>query len=228
MKFAAVTFDYFGTLVDADRGGATGMAVVLQRLGWQRDPAQEYLRWDERAVQTYRGGKYRSYRVVARSALAATLEAIEPGSGARPDLDELTEMLLAGLVEASPPHPETISVLESLQARYPLLPITNMDTDLFRKSQLAEYFPRVITAQMAEAYKPSERIFLAALADLGLEAEQVLHASLSPFADIEGAKPLGFTVAWINRSGERLGPWSPRPDYELPDLRGLPQILGLG
>lgn len=227
MTFAAVTFDYFGTLVDADRGGTLGMAAVLERLGSLRDPATEYLRWDQRAVRIYRGGKYRPYRAVARLALADTLQEVATESGAQASLDELTDVLLAGLVEASPPHPEVVRVLELLGQKYPLMPITNMDTELFRRSQLAACFPRVITAQMAEAYKPSERIFLAALAALGVDAEQVLHASLSPFADIDGAKPLGFAVAWINRGAERLGTWSPTPDYELPDLGGLPRILGL-
>ena len=36
-----------------------------------------------------------------------------------------------------------------------------------------------------------------------------------------GAKPLGITVAWINRRGLTLAPDVPKPDYELRDLRPL-------
>ena len=224
MKFKAISFDYFGTLVDADRGGEIGMARVLNRLGLQRDAAADYLRWDQHAVQTYRGGRHRRYRVVAREALVATLRDVAPELGADVDVNGLTELLLAGLVEDSPPYPEVPGVLAELRGRCPLLPITNMDTDLFNRSQLAHLFPSVVTAEMAGAYKPSERIFLKALDTLGLDAEDVLHASLATWADIEGAKPLGFAVAWINRAQEPLGPWTPRPDYELPDLSGLPAI----
>jgi 2-haloalkanoic acid dehalogenase type II len=226
VKFKAISFDYFGTLVDSDRGGELGMARVLDRLKLQRDAASDYMRWDQHAVQTYRGGQYRPYRIVAREALEATLRDIAPELVAETGIDGLTELLLEGLVRDSPPHAEVPGVLAELRSWYPLLPITNMDRDLFNKSQLADLFPRVVTAEAARAYKPSERIFLKALEKLELDAGDVLHVSLATWADIEGAKPLGFAVAWINRAQERLGPWTPRPDCELPNLSGLLEIVG--
>lgn len=223
----AITFDYFGTLVDVDRGGATGMARVLDLLGLaDADPMAAYLDWDQRAVRIYRGGRYRSYRSVAREALAATLGDLRPDFNDRPDIPDLTEAFLTGLVEDAPAWPEVPEVLEALGRVQRLMPITNMDSDLWARSRLTAPFAQVTTAEMAQAYKPSERIFLKALDTLGLDASEVLHASLSPWADIEGAKPLGFTVAWINRGGDTLGPWTPRPDYEFGDLTGLLRVAG--
>ena len=223
----AITFDYFGTLVDVDRGGIAGMGTVLQRLGrTDADAPALYADWDQRAVQTYRGGAYRRYREVSAHALRACLDA----AGLAPDLaqtDELVEMLLAGLVERSPPHPEVPDLIVRLAARYPVMPMTNMDSDLFARSQLTAHFPQVTTAEMAQAYKPSERIFRLALDRLGLHAADVLHVSLAAWADIDGAKPLGMRVAWINRGADRLSPWQPRPDYEFPDLTGLASIVAL-
>lgn len=225
-RFKGVTFDYFGTLVDVDKGGATGMERVLERIGVRdKDPMGVYLTWDQLAVQTYRSGPYRKYRDVARQALDMTLVQLDPELGRRANLHDLTEIFLSGLVEDAPPYPEVSAVLDELQHDHKLMPITNMDSDLWMRSRLTRYFPLVTIAEMAQAYKPSERIFLKGLERIGLSAQEVLHASLAPWADIEGAKPLGFTVAWINRTGENLGPWTPRPDYEFADLTGVLSVI---
>ena len=224
----AVTFDYFGTLVDVDTGGTAGMAQVLFSLGRSDlDAAALYLDWDVRNVQLYRSSAYRRYREVAAEALATTLAeaGIERLDAAQ--LPALTDTLLTGLVEQAPPHPEVPEILALLAAKYPLMPITNMDSDLFARSRLASFFPSVTTAEMARAYKPSERIFRLALERLALAPGEVLHASLASWADIDGAKPLGMRVAWINRTQDRLGAWQPRPDHEFADLFGLREVLAL-
>lgn len=222
----AVTFDYFGTLVDVDAGGTAGMAQVLSRLGrGDLDAAALYLDWDVRNVQLYRSSAYRRYREVAAEALAATLTEAGIGQVDADRLPSLTDTLLTGLVEQAPPHPEVQEILALLAAKYPLMPITNMDSDLFARSRLASFFPSVTTAEMARAYKPSERIFRLALERLALAPGEVLHASLASWADIDGAKPLGMRVAWINRTRDRLGPWQPRPDHEFADLTGLREVL---
>ncbi|CAO3360724.1 HAD family hydrolase [Azospirillum palustre] len=222
----AVTFDYFGTLVDVDAGGTAGMAQVLSRLDrGDLDAAALYLDWDVRNVQLYRSSAYRRYREVAAEALAATLAEAGIGQVDADRLPSLTDTLLTGLVEQAPPHPEAPEILALLAAKYPLMPITNMDSDLFARSRLASFFASVTTAEMARAYKPSERIFRLALERLALAPGEVLHASLASWADIDGAKPLGMRVAWINRTRDRLGPWQPRPDHEFADLTGLRKVL---
>jgi 2-haloacid dehalogenase len=227
MTIKSVTFDYFGTLVDVEKGGVAGIAAVLNesKLQTERSYRDVYFDWDVRNVQLYRGGKYRSYREVAREALGATLDTIELGSSSRNDLDGLTELYLGHLVESAPPHPEVPPVLDWLMSRFPLMPITNMDSDLWQRSQLAGYFDQITTAEMARAYKPSEAIFKLALDRLSVPAEDVLHCSLASWADIDGAKPLGMRVAWINRGNEQLSVWQPRPDYEFPTLDGIREIF---
>jgi 2-haloalkanoic acid dehalogenase type II len=225
----AITFDYFGTLVDVDQGGMRGMQAVLDQLGLRpaRSLADIYQDWDIRNVRLYRGGRYRSYRSVARDALTATLDSIAPEAAGQADMEELTELYLGHLVESAPPHSEAPAILEWLGRRFPLMPITNMDSDLWQRSQLARYFEHVTTAEMARAYKPSEAIFRLALDRLGVPAERVLHCSLASWADIDGAKPLGMKVAWINRGRDTLGIWQPRPDHEFEDLQGLHGLFPL-
>ena len=223
----AVTFDYFGTLVDVEAGASTGMARVLQAVGRpDYDPRQTYLRWDEQNVQRYRVGPYRRYRDVAADAMAACLQPILDAPLAAGRAAELAGMLLEALADLSPPQPEVPAVLDALRRKgLVLMPITNMDSDLWRRTSLVDYFPQVTTAEMAQAYKPSERIFRLGLERLGLPLSSVLHVAISPWADIEGAKAIGLKVAWINRDGEQLGPWTPRPDYEFTDLVGVQTLL---
>lgn len=223
----ALTFDYFGTLVDVEQGASLGMARVLQAIGRPDcDPRKTYLRWDELNVQRYRVGPYRRYRDVAADAMAACLKPLLDAQLSPSRAAELAEMFLDGLVGLSPPQPEVPAVLDALRRKgLALMPITNMDSDLWQRTALVEFFPMVTTAEMAQAYKPSERIFRLGLERLSLPLSSVLHVAISPWADIEGAKAIGLEVAWINRDGEKLGPWTPRPDYEFTDLVGIQKLL---
>ena len=227
MNIQALTFDYFGTLVDVDKGGTLGMAEVLRRLAveTERPVFEVYLDWDIRNVRLYRGAAYQRYRDVSQQALMASLNTLFPGALKGHSAEKLTDILLAHLVEASPPHADAVDFLEWAPPIYPLMPITNMDSDLWQRSQLVHYFVHVTTAEMARAYKPSQAIFSLALDRLGLSAANVLHCSLASWADIDGAKPLGMPVAWINRCAEQLGTWQPRPDFEFETLSPVRDVL---
>ncbi|EUC19221.1 HAD family hydrolase [Paraburkholderia hospita] len=227
MNPKALTFDYFGTLVDVDRGGTAGMAEVLRRLSVETGESafDVYLDWDIRNVRLYRGQAYARYRDVAQQALAACLDARWPGARKGHAIDALTDTFLAHLVEASPAHADAEPFLDWAAARYPLMPITNMDSDLWRRTRLTHYFEHVTTAEMAQAYKPSQAIFALALDRLALDAADVLHCALASWADIDGAKPLGMAVAWINRGADTLGTWQPRPDFEFDTLSPVRDVL---
>lgn len=227
MTIQALTFDYFGTLVDVDLGGTRGMEAVLARLGidMTKSAAALYLDWDIRTVRLYRGAAYRRYRSVAQDAMQACFDTLAPGVLNARNAASVTDLFLSHLVESSPAHAEAIAFLEWASAHFPLMPITNMDSDLWQRSQLTRYFEHVTTAEMARAYKPSQAIFTLALDRLGLPASSVLHCSLASWADIDGAKPLGMRVAWINRGNEVLGTWQPRPDYEFSTLSPVRDTL---
>ena len=47
----------------------------------------------------------------------------------------------------------------------------------------------------------------------------------SNFTDMVGAKPLGLTVAWINRRGVTLSPDVPPPDYTVRDIASVPASI---
>jgi 2-haloacid dehalogenase len=56
---------------------------------------------------------------------------------------------------------------------------------------------------------------------------EILHPGQSQFTDLVGGKPLGLTVAWINRRGVALDASVPRPDFIFPDVQSLSGLVEL-
>jgi 2-haloacid dehalogenase len=52
-----------------------------------------------------------------------------------------------------------------------------------------------------------------------------LHAGQSQFTDLVGGKPLGLTIAWINRRQIGLDASVPRPDFIFPDIQSLSRVV---
>ena len=55
----------------------------------------------------------------------------------------------------------------------------------------------------------------------------ILHAGQSQFTDLVGGKPLGLTIAWINRRQVPLDASVPRPDFSLADIQSLADLVEL-
>lgn len=223
----AIICDFWGTLVDVDSSGEAGMAKVLARIGRSElDPRQVYLDWDAATVRRYSSGPWRPYLEWGALGLRDTLAEIGTNVG-EPEGLELAELLISTMTTDAAPHPEVLHIIAGLRSRYPLMPITNMDARLFEMNDFKQQFALSLIAEEAGAFKPSAVIFSKALAKLGVPAENVLHVSLSQFADLEGAMPVGMQVAWVNRGGETLGPHTPKSRFEFRDLRGVVELFGL-
>ncbi len=217
----AITFDYWGTLVDVDRSGIDAMRHVCAVLGLARlDPSALYLEWDQATVRRYRSDTWRPYLEWAALGLRDVLEA-KGGALDEGGWVELADALVTRMTAHAQPHPEVPAVISTLRERVPLMPITNMDDAYFQLNPFHGEFDRYLTAQQAGAFKPSARIFERAIEQLGVPPGRILHVSMSAFADLEGAMPVGMKVAWINRTQQALGPYTPRPLYEFPNLRGV-------
>ena len=63
------------------------------------------------------------------------------------------------------------------------------------------------------------------LANAGVRNDEILHSGQSQYTDLVGAKPLGLTVAWINRRGVILSREVPRPDFKYPDIQSLVSLV---
>ena len=215
-----VTFDCYDTLVEFPIERVT-QAILGSRLdgidGDRFFAAFERLRFDTTAFDSYR-----PYRDVLRETLAQVIQQF--GLSYR-DEDG------AALVAAVPtwgPFPDVPPALDRLRTHCKLAIISNSDDDIMAGNvrQIGVPFDHVITAQQAQAYKPSPAVFAHALRTLGCEPEDVLHVAQGFEYDIVPAHQLGWARVWINRYG-KVGDDAFGPYVELPDLTGVPELLGL-
>ncbi len=217
-KYKAITFDFWGTLVDVDASGVKAMEAVALRLGVDPSLAGTYyLQWDEATVRGYRSGRWQPYVKWAAFGLQQVFAAQAPTG----DWSVLAEAFVADMTRNAQPHPEVPDVIRFLGDRYRLMPVTNMDRRFFDANPFRSRFALTLTAEDVRAFKPSALIFQAAIDQLGLDPSEILHVSLAQFADLEGAMPMGLDVAWINRGGESLGRFTPMPKFEFSDLSPL-------
>jgi FMN phosphatase YigB (HAD superfamily) len=113
--------------------------------------------------------------------------------------------------------------IESIVAPLPV--VSNIDDDLLALTPLQRDFDLVCTAQRARGYKPDGTLFRYLIEHAGCAKEEILHAGQSQFTDLVGGKPLGLTIAWINRRQIALDGAVPRPDYIFPDVQALSGLV---
>jgi len=105
---------------------------------------------------------------------------------------------------------EVHDCLDWLQARYPLVAISNGNARLDRVG-LDGYFIAGISAHQAGMAKPDARIFALAAQQLRLPLSAFLHVGDDAALDVEGALAAGMQAAWVQR---------PEIDYHRPAQEG--------
>jgi 2-haloacid dehalogenase len=214
-----VTFDCYGTLVDFDIDAVTVRTLGPHLEGIDVDAFLgefEEIRYQEVL------GAYRPYREVLRGSLAQAMQRF--GLAYRDD----DGGAIVAAVPTFGPFPEVPPALERLRRRCKIAIISNTDDELIAGNlrNIGVPFDRVITAEQARAYKPSPAIFHHALRELGCRAGDVLHVAQGFRYDIVPAHALGWARVWINRYGKPGDP-AYGPYHELPDLSGLPALMGI-
>jgi len=218
--YKLLSFDVYGTLVNTPPANANAFQAILLDAGAANvDALAFYNYWESRNIAHYRES-YRSYKAICRTSLQEAFAHFKIND-ADPSLIEhffaiCKEMQL---------YPDVLPVLETLQKRYQIALVSNIDDDLLESTPIPFEFDLVCTAERAKGYKPDGTLFRYLLDHSGLPASDILHSGQSQFTDFVGAKPLGLTVAWINRRGLHLSPDVPPPDHILADIASLPLIL---
>ncbi|MGX1563209.1 haloacid dehalogenase type II [Streptomyces sp. NPDC055506] len=218
---AIVTFDAYATLINFELGPTT-LKVLEDRLDLDNLDVDEFL--DDFRVMRFQAvlEAYRPYHEILHSSLrnAMRLHGLEYR-----DSDGDT------LVDAVPtfgPFPEVPDALRKLKTKYEIAIISNTDDNLIARNveNIGVEFDYVITAQQAGAYKPDRQAFKHAHRTMGVEASQVIHVAQGWEYDHIPTRDLGLKRrVWINRYG-RKGSADYQPYDELPDLSGLPKLLG--
>jgi 2-haloalkanoic acid dehalogenase type II len=215
-----LSFDVYGTLIDSREGSRAAFAAILDAAGGHGlDPMAFQDHWELANIRRYHQA-YRSYKAICRESLAETFR--DFGLAGDP-------ALIQRYFDAYPRFtrfPEVDGVLDRLAARHRLALVSNIDDDLLAVTPLGRRFDLVCTAERAGGYKPDGTLFRHLLRQAGVATAELLHCGQSQRTDMVGAKPLGITVAWINRRGLTLAPDVPPPDHEFHDLRPLPELVG--
>jgi 2-haloacid dehalogenase len=224
-QFETLTFDCYGTLIDWETGILSALHHILSAHGKTIDDVSLLKLYGD-FEQLSQEGEFHSYREVLQS----VVRRFGAQLGFTPS-DNETRSLPESLATWKP-WPDTVSALQRLKSRFRLAIISNVDDDLFAatRSQLQVEFDEVITAQQAQAYKPSLRIFELAFSRLGTRRNRILHVGQSIFHDIVPAQQLSLTTVWVNRPSARAGigavkAANAKPDLEVPSLTALLGLL---
>ena len=218
-RFEALTFDCYGTLIDWERWLLAALRPVLQ--SHAKDLSTKQILQIYAELEPKAQNPYRRYSDV--------LAQVVRGFGERLgfQVSEAEAQSLPQSVKDWLPFPDTVRSLEKLRARYKLAIISNTDDDLFAGTarHLKVSFDEVITAEQAEAYKPSEAPFRLALERLGLSQDRVLHVGQSIYHDVLPAKSLGIVTALVFRGGYgATRAVEGEPDLIVPDLKTLASV----
>ena len=212
-RFEVLTFDCYGTLIDWE----TGILSVLRRILSTHQKVLDdfallelYGEFEQRSEQ----GPFQPYREVLISVVRQFGQQI----GFSPTIGE--ESSLPESVRNWKPWPDTVAALRILKTRYRLAILSNIDEDLFAmtRPQLEVDFDEVVTAQQAQAYKPSPRLFELALSRLTVPPDRILHVGQSIYHDVLPAQALGLATVWVNRPSARPGIGAVKSAEGKPDL----------
>ena len=225
MAVRAVAFDVFGTLVD----WRSGVADAFRASGVSGDPYELAEAWRAR------------YRPILA----------EVNDGARPwgsfddlhlvTLDDLLSERGAELSDAArrelvaawhrlDPWPDVRAGLDALRGERAVAMLSNghvaLLIDVARHGDLR--FDAVLSAELAQAYKPAPEVYLTAARLLGLQPAELMLAAAHPW-DLEGARDAGLKTAFVDRPLE-YGPDSqsradPDADEAVGDLLELAERL---
>jgi 2-haloacid dehalogenase len=212
-RFEILTFDCYGTLIDWEAGMLPVLHRILSAHGKEIEDAallKLYGDFELRSEQP----PFRRYRDVLESVVRQFGEEL----GFIPTLEELRS--LPDSLSTWKPWPDTVAALRQLKGRLRLAILSNVDDDLFALTRpaLEVEFDEVITAQQAQAYKPSLKLFELALSRIHAPAHRVLHVGQSIYHDVIPAQSLGLATVWVNRPSARPGVGAVKAAEAKPDL----------
>ncbi len=216
----AITFDCYGTLIDWESAIQQFFAQSLASKGFRDvDPLTLQAEWEE--IQfNYIQEQYRPYRQVLLDTLRMAFESYQIPT----DNEECDKF--ANSMGYWKPFPDTRDAILELQKLVKVVLITNTDDNIIAETErtIGVKFDEIITAEQAQAYKPSHKGFLLARERLGLDVSEIWHAGFGFKYDIVPATELGYTTVWVNRQGE-VRPVDVKETFLVGDMRTLTYVI---
>lgn len=216
----AMTFDVFGTVVDWRTSIAKEAELVGRRHGIHADWwsfADDWRGGYGPAMQRVRNGELGWTRIDDLHRMI--LDQLVPQYGLTmlndAELDELNRAW-----HRLTPWPDTIEGLTRMRKTYVLASLSNGNVSLLVNMAKNAGLPwdAVLSAELAQQYKPDPEVYLKAADLLGLEPEQVMMVAAHK-GDLRASAEVGFRTAYVPRPTE-YGPHvkrdlTPDPDFDL-------------
>ncbi|MBK1838670.1 haloacid dehalogenase type II [Azospirillum sp. YIM B02556] len=216
-----ITFDCYGTLVQWYEVLLREVGATLAKHGADGVSASAILDGFSAQGRRLTAEKpHRLYKDILRIGFAAAFAE----HGLTPAPEEIER--IASSPRAMGPHPEVPDVLRRLRERYRLAIFTNSDDDLIAPTvaRIGVPFDHVITAEQAQAYKPSRHLFEYAYGKMEVTPDETVHVAMGMYWDMKARHELGFRGIWVNRRNEAGNPdWLPYA--EVADLEEAAALL---
>jgi 2-haloacid dehalogenase len=210
MAVRALVFDVFGTLVD----WRSGIAAALARSGAQGDPGELADAWRMRFLLA-------TQEVVRGERPWADVDALHAETGPE---------ALVGDWHRLDPWPDVPGGLEALREHRVVATLSNghiaMLVAMARHAGMR--FDALLSAELAQTYKPDPAVYALAPRYLGLAPEEIMLVAAHPI-DLAAARAAGLRSAYVDRPLE-YGPGSPHredpeADVSVSDLHELAAAL---
>ena len=216
-----ITFDCYGTLVQWYEVLLREIGATLENHDASGISASAILDgFSAQARRLTAERPHRLYKDILRIGFAAAFA----DHGLTPSADEIENIASSPMTMG--PHPEVPDALRRLRERYKLAIFTNSDDDLIAPTvaRIGVPFDHVVTAEQAQAYKPSRQLFEYAYRKMGVTPDETVHVAMGMYWDMKARHELGLRGIWVNRRGETGNPdWLPYA--EVPDLNGAAALL---
>ena len=208
--YEALSFDCYGTLIDWEAGISSVLAPWAREAGLDLTDEDLLVAYADNEEPVERENPTALYPAI----LAESFRRIGASLGVEVS-DDWADRLGAS-VPSWPAFPDSAEALASLADDYKLIIVSNVHREGFAGSnpRLGVTFDKIITAEDVGAYKPAPNHFEAldaALAELDVPRERLLHVAQSLRHDHVPAKRYGLASVWLNRRHDRQG-WGATPE----------------
>ena len=222
----ALTFDFFGTVLDLQGSLTPAIGACLQRREQEITAEQFWEHWRSRQrIEQYQDNivalGHSGYLATVRKALVYTLALLKIET----EPDEVDELMAAW--QQLSPFADVLPALPRLADRFQLVGLSNGDPaflDHLASERIGWEFDRVISVQVVGAFKPHPGVYRRAAGLLELEPAACLMVSSNSF-DVMGARMCGFRGAFVNRGDLPFEDTPYQPDVTVEDFAELADLL---